>query len=133
MNISLYQIETDEYPDGIADPDAMLLVHSEENPPEDLDVNELNFLTTLGVKSDSPEDVVSHFKNWWGDNVGTSLKVALIASESGQLQEFRKNEIDDIEENTWLLKASFVAYQHKWEDAYSSAVKLIKESELNLQ
>lgn len=133
MTIYLYQIETDTYPEGVGDPEEMLLVHEEGADPECLNIGELNFITTLGIRSENPEETLSEFKNWWQGNAGSQIGLELITKESMILQDVRREEIESLDEGEWSMQTNFIAYSRASEEAYLSAQKIIQESELKVQ
>lgn len=130
MTIYLYQVETNEYPENIADPESLMLVHEEDQSPDNIDFSTFNFLTTLTLKCDVVDDILEEFKAWWQENVGSEVGLELITKDSRRLKAERQQELQDIDENTWSLDTTFIAYPRDSEGAYLSAQDTIQAMEL---
>jgi len=132
VSIKLYLISVDEYPEGIADPESLLLI-SDEDSAEDVSLDSLNYMTTVGVKSSHSEKVISEFKEWWRGNTKGDLSVELLAESESQIEAHRLNEISTIDPESWTMKNSFIAYPKNCQESYTTALEIVKEGELNLQ
>ncbi|MEP7703580.1 hypothetical protein [Paraglaciecola sp. 25GB23A] len=136
MSCNLYLFTVENYPEGIADPESLLLMQEGfegKSEDEEISLDELNFASTLAIHSDKPELVIADFQKWWEDRTGEIPKVSLLACDASHLQEFREKEVRSLGIDTWSIKSNFVAYASSSDEGKISAVGLIKESELNIQ
>jgi hypothetical protein len=133
MSKKIYILETTLIPDEFNSSESVILLdegfedRGDENP---ISINEINFMTTLAVLSNKPEDVIASFSDWWREKCDGELNFQLLSSEDSHLQEFRAKELERLEEDGWSIKANFVAYCENSVKARDAAIEIIRESEL---
>ncbi len=135
MSCYLYLFSVENYPEEIADPEALLLMAQgmeDKDETEEIDLNELHFLSTLAVNANNPDPIVEEFALWWQSQTGEMPKVTLLASEVEQMQEFRADEVASLDVDSWSIKTNFVAYAANSEVGQNAAINLIKESEVQV-
>ena len=109
----LYIFETSSVPEEFNDQENVILLdkgfegRDEESP---ISIDEIHFMTTIAVLSNRSEVVLDAFADWWKEKCGGDFRFQQLSSELEQLQDFRVQELKNLEEDEWSFKANFVAY-----------------------
>ncbi len=136
MNVYLYLLVSDFYPEDWADNDSLLLVEAEMESSSDemeISLDELSFMTTVLVNSIEPESAMENLRSWWSVNATGEFSVELLATDESQLDQSRFLEFKKLKAGEWSLKTNFVAFLRNSKKAYGEAKKIICESELCIQ
>lgn len=109
MNIHLYLVISERRPD-LSEEGEDILVLSEELDPEGVPVEALKFMTTLLINTPEPDSVLDDFKAWWAEIGGGEAQLELLAAEESGLAPDRVASGRELDEHSWSVQASFVAY-----------------------
>lgn len=127
--IHLYLVVSDQRPD-LSEEGEDILVLSEEVDPEEVPVETLRFMTTLLINAPEPDSVLDDFKAWWAEIGGGEAQLELLADEESGLAPDRIAAGRELDEHSWSVQASFVAYPSASNEAYLEARSLMVEAEL---
>jgi hypothetical protein len=130
MKVYLYLVVSDSYPERICGGEEIILIRDEAEMKTELGLDDLGFVSTLGIRSNVSDEVLNEFLDWWGETVGISVKTKKLTSEPSSIQDYRLLEIESLGENEWTLKSTFLAYPKDSSASYERAIEFIKESEL---
>ena len=130
MKIYIYQITTSQYPEQIASPEELILLHEEGESLDSLDPASLEYTTTLGLNSTTQEASIDEFKDWWQSEIGTDIHIDLLADEFENIQEHRLNEMEELGEGQWSINTRFVAYKKSCTDSKDAALGYLYDSEI---
>jgi len=132
---ALFLIEVDNFPEAIADPDSLLLIQDEDESEQETEITleNLSFMSTVAMKSDTPENTLSNIQDWWKSEIGDTPKLELLTDSVESLQDHKIEQLRSLETGSWSLNTSFIAFSKVSEDARLGAINLVKESELKVQ
>ncbi len=127
-DISLYLFESDTFPSEFIEEKFVLVGESTSH----LAKEELMFVSTLLINSASPDNIVSEFDSWWRENVRGNIKLEILTSGVSSLAKYLHKKASKLGEDEWSLNSNFFAYNNRSNSDRLDAVRLIKESDLNL-
>ena len=136
MQIQLYLLTVERYPEAFTEEDSVLLVETgaeSQDMDNPIPLDDLWFMTTLLVNASEAEPAVSEFREWWGSQVGGHVSLELLAEHPTQLSRSRAESLAEIERGAWSFRTSFMAFAEKCDEARVAARKFICEAELSIQ
>ena len=129
MSLHLYLVVSEKRPD-IGGSGEDLLIVDEDTDPDRISPESLCFMTTVLFRSHDPPRLFQDFERWWSESGGGTPRLELLADRAEMIDQERAAEAKDLDENSWIVKAFFVAYPAAADEASAEARKLILEAEL---
>ena len=125
-----YFLKTDTFPSEIANSESVILIQDEDSPPE-LEVTDLEFISTLVVKTDDIEETLLHVQDWWGSVTSGKLELELLTEKISMLNSDQQALVSGLEIGQWSLKDNFLAYPKGNSECLEYAKSIIVESEFS--
>lgn len=129
MSLHLYLIISEKRPD-IGGSGEDLLIVDEDIDPDQIPPESLCFMTTVLFSNSDPACLFQDFERWWSESGGGTPRLELLADRAEMIHQARAAEAADLDENSWIVKAFFVAYPAAAGEARAEARKIILEAEL---
>jgi hypothetical protein len=129
MNLHLYLVISEKRPD-IGGSGEDLLIAGEDTDPDQIPPESLCFMTTVLFRNSDPACLFQDFERWWSDSGGGTPRLDLLADRAEMIDQDRAAEAKDLDEHSWIVRASFVAYPAAADEARAEARKIILEAEL---
>jgi hypothetical protein len=129
MSLHLYLVISEKRPD-IGGSGEDLLIVDEDTDPDEIPPESLRFMTTVLLRNSDPQCLFQDFEHWWAESGGGTPRLELLADRAEMIDRERAAEAKDLDENSWIVKAFFVAYLAAADEASAEARKIILEAEL---
>jgi hypothetical protein len=129
MSLHLYLVTSEKRPD-IGGSGEDLLIVDEDIDPDEIPPESLCFMTTVLFRNSDPQCLFQDFERWWAESGGGTPRLELLADRAEMIDQERAAEGKKLDENSWIVKASFVAYPAAAHEASAQARKIILEAEL---
>ena len=107
-----------------------LLILDEDTDPNEIPPESLCFMTTVLFRNPDPQCVLQDFERWWSESGGGTPRLELLADRAEMIDPERAAEAKDLDEDSWIVKAFFVAYPAAADEASAEARRIIFEAEL---
>jgi hypothetical protein len=129
MSLHLYLVISEKRPD-IGGSGEDLLIVDDDTDPDQIPPESLCFMTTVLFRNSDPARLFQDFESWWSESGGGTPRLELLADGAEMIDQERAAEANDLDEDSWIVKAFFVAYPAAADEARAEARKIILEAEL---
>jgi hypothetical protein len=129
MNLHLYLVVSEKRPD-LAEDSEDILVLDEDVDPETVPLASLHFMTTVLFNSPNTTSLLRDFESWWAENGGGKPQLELLAKSPERIAPARVADANELDEHSWVVRASFVVYPAGSSELRAAAKDLIFNAEL---
>ena len=127
-----YLLKTNIFPHEFADGESVILIGNEDDT-EEIKEDNLEFCTTLVVRSSKPEEALKEISIWWQENTSGKYSLELLTEEIEHLNNERKEHVLSLDEGAWWLKSNFIAFPFGDKESEKYAREIVFESEFKVQ
>src|SRR5262245_1243017 len=106
MSLHLYLLISENRPD-IGGSGEDLLIVDEDTDSDQIPTESLCFMTTVLFRNSDPASLFQDFESWWYESGGGTPRLELLADRAEMIDQERAAAANDLDENSWIVKAFF--------------------------